>query len=67
MTVCAGFSAAKKLSSLKVILMNFQTNSSYTSQEKTEIRTREVKRIEGKSKTFNLTEAYKLSRTKKKS
>jgi hypothetical protein len=62
MTVCAGFSAAKKSSSLKVILMNFQTNSSYTSQEKTEIRTRE-----GKSITFNLTEAYKLSRTKKKS
>ena len=39
---------------------------SYSKQEKAEIRTREANRVKGKSKTYSLTEAKKLFRTKKK-
>lgn len=45
----------------------YETKSSYSNQEKTEIRTRESNRVEGKSKTYSLSEAKKLFRTKKKS
>lgn len=45
----------------------YETKSSYSSREKAEIRTREANRIGGKSKTYSLTEAKKLFRTKKKS
>lgn len=45
----------------------YETKTNYSNREKAEIRMRETNRIEGKSKTYSLSEAKKLFRTKKKS
>lgn len=58
----------KQVNSLLALLESeaaYETKASYSNKEKAEIRTREANRVSGKSKTYSLTEAKRLFRTKK--
>ena len=60
----------KEVDAMLTLLENetvYEANTIYSAQDKAEIRKRDANRVEGKSKTYSLSEAKKLFRTKQKS
>lgn len=60
----------KEVDAMLTLLENetvYEANSTYSTHDKAEIRKREANRVEGKSKTYSLSDAKKLFRTKQKS
>jgi hypothetical protein len=56
----------KEVDAMLTLLENetvYEAKNTYTAQDKAEIRKREANRVEGKSKTYSLTEAKKIFRT----